>query len=446
MPAKNWFIHGLLAVFLINPIGICRSQTSEEARFRVHIVDVGRTIHKNLLGVPRTVDCTVTWEVYERRGDEWASSSISNFDAYRALCLPEGTSEDVLTSDSIEDNFWTFSGLKVGAEYKFVVEGHQSGQEVVASDTARILAGRQLRAAVPGANIRWYNWVPFNGRIPLAFFGRGYIFDGATRPGKIAFHLIWNFWIAGFGIWLFYCVRHLSLRRVFPMENRIHLGGSYDSVYKRGISQEFTDIINSWRELVDRANEHMRGSLDKGNQMSVEEMERENIEFWREEGVKRIKELLERTNNPRLDRFPAVRIIRAGLENHQFGGYRWLEVSKEVDRAIENRASSEMEKLRRSSYLDWLWNLGTLAPLVGLFGTATGISHAFVTLIMLRGDITQTTLVRRLAEGIFEALWTTIEGLFVGILLMLLYYFYHNKLNWIYSKWEEIYVHVSERL
>ena len=147
-----------------------------------------------------------------------------------------------------------------------------------------------------------------------------------------------------------------------------------------------------------------------------------------------------------MDKFPTVKIIQAGLENHELGGFRWLEVSKEVDRAIENRASSELEQLRRKSLIDWLWNLGTLSPLIGLFGTATGISHAFAQLTMLRSDITQTALVRRLAGGIFEALWTTIEGLFVGIFLMLLYYYYQNKLNWIYSKWEDIYVHVAEKL
>jgi biopolymer transport protein ExbB/TolQ len=87
-----------------------------------------------------------------------------------------------------------------------------------------------------------------------------------------------------------------------------------------------------------------------------------------------------------------------------------------------------------------------MSPLVGLFGTATGISNAFVTLTMLKTDITQTALVKRLAGGIFEALWTTIEGLLAGIILMMLYYYYQNKLNWIYSKWEEIYVQVSERL
>ena len=83
---------------------------------------------------------------------------------------------------------------------------------------------------------------------------------------------------------------------------------------------------------------------------------------------------------------------------------------------------------------------------MGLFGTATGISQAFAQLTSLRSDITQTALVRSLAGGIFEALWTTIMGLFVGIFLMLLYFYYQNKLHWIYAKWEEIYVHVTRKL
>ena len=55
-------------------------------------------------------------------------------------------------------------------------------------------------------------------------------------------------------------------------------------------------------------------------------------------------------------------------------------------------------------------------------------------------------MVQNLAGGIYEALWTTIEGLAVGVMLMLVYYFYQNKLNWIYSKWEDLYVDISEKI
>ena len=73
-----------------------------------------------------------------------------------------------------------------------------------------------------------------------------------------------------------------------------------------------------------------------------------------------------------LNRFPAVRIIHAGLEKHELGGYHWMTASEKVDRAIESRAASELENLRRRSLMDWLWNLGTLSPLIGLFGTGHG--------------------------------------------------------------------------
>ena len=123
-----------------------------------------------------------------------------------------------------------------------------------------------------------------------------------------------------------------------------------------------------------------------------------------------------------------------------------MEVDKEVDRAIENRATTEIEKLKRKSFMDWLWNFGTLSPLIGLFGTATGISHAFSTMRDLPLNSDQVAMTRDLAGGIFEALWTTIFGLVVAIVLMLLYYFYQKKLTRIFSKWEEIYLKISEPL
>lgn len=417
-----------------NPIG--------DPSYRIRVIDIDRVINKNWLGIPRTVDCMLRWEVYENMDGSWIQIQSNPFNSYQAICMREDGSQPQQSPGTTEENVFTFSGLEVGTPYRFFVMGRQEGQEHVLSDTARVLTGRTRRPPRPMS----LHWLPLSGRTPLALFGRGEIFDDSTRAGKIAFHLIWNFWLIGGIIWLFFCVRILSLRRIFPMKGVFVIGHSYDGVFKRGISKKFTDVIDAWRKLVEKSNTHMRKSVEGGTHANVEEIETVNVKFWKEEGAKKIRKLLDQTADPKLLRYPVVRIIRAGLENHELGGYRWLEVSKEVDRAIENRASSELECLRRKSFLDWLWNLGTLAPLIGLFGTATGISNAFVGLMMIQTSISQTQLVKRLAVGIFEALWTTIEGLFVGILLMLLYYFYQNKLNWIYSKWEEIYVQISEKL
>lgn len=443
MAVKTRFAQYVLTLFILGQLVGVYVSKADDKKYGIYITDMRRVVHKNWIGLPRSVDCTVYWEIYEQGDEEWSPSEVSVFDSYRVLCQKEDRSLNEKKLGNIEGNFYTFSGLKVGVKYNFIVEGYRGGEMVASSDTARVVTGRELRATGSGYIVHWYRWIPINGRIPMSIIGRGYVFDQATKAGKIAFHLIWNFFIVGLIIVIF-CFRYLRLSVVFPLKRLLIIPKGFNDIYQQGISKEFQNIVGDWRELVESTNAHMRNGLEKGNQIRLEDIEMENVRFWHSKGAETVRNLLNRLQ--KFVKYPTSRIVRAGLENHELGGFRWLEVSKEVDRAIENRASSELEQLRRKSHMDWLWNLGTLAPLVGLFGTATGISFAFATLTMLRTDITQTVLVQRLARGIFEALWTTIEGLFVGIILMLLYYYYQNKLNWIYAKWEEIYVHVSEKL
>lgn len=414
-----------------------------EEGVQVQILDLQRTIRKNLLRVPVAFDASLHWDVFQEKAGGLEPADLSRFSGFRVLCLDSSaglTPADVL---DVQGNTATVTGLKAGVPYAFVIQGMEGSRVAAVSDTAWVRTGR-LSAQIEQAGRSWVHYIPFSGRIPMALIGKSQVYDGATRAGKIAFHLIWNFLIVGTGIWIFFCWKHLSLGRVFPLNTRIQCGRSFDNVYQNCISKDFENIILQWREITESANDHVRAQLAKGTQHSVDDISMENAKFWRDRGTEGIRQLMIRMKN--FHAYPAARIIEAGLENHELGGFRWLEVSKEVDRAIENQASSELEKLRRQSLMDWLWNLGTLSPLVGLFGTATGISQAFAQLTSLRAEITQTALVRNLAGGIFEALWTTILGLFVGIFLMLLYFYYQNKLHWIYAKWEEIYVHVTRKL
>lgn len=144
--------------------------------------------------------------------------------------------------------------------------------------------------------------------------------------------------------------------------------------------------------------------------------------------------------------FPTSRIIKAGLEIHRMNGYRWLKPTEEVKRAFEDRASTEIETLKRKSRIEWFWNYGALAPLVGLFGTVTGITYAFQQLSTTNVTPDFVTTIHNLSNGIFEALWTTIFGLANGIVFIIVYYYFKHKLDWIYSKWEEIYVSITEKL
>lgn len=147
-----------------------------------------------------------------------------------------------------------------------------------------------------------------------------------------------------------------------------------------------------------------------------------------------------------LEPFPTSKIIQAGLEIHRMNGYRWLKPSEEVKRAFENRASMEIENLRRKSKIEWFWNYAALAPLVGLFGTVTGITYAFQQLGQAGVTPNFVNTIEQLSNGIFEALWTTIFGLANGIVFLLIYYYFKHKLDWIYSKWEEIYITITEKL
>ena len=445
MAVKERFVRCLSAVFFLGQMGIVYGFGVDDESYHIHITDVSRVIHKNWLGVPRSVDCTVNWEIYGEGEGQWTLVDVSTLDHYRAVCAREDDPLDVERSDIVEGNFHSFYKKRVGRKYGFVVEGYLDGERIAISDTAWVVTGRLRADSQPSAVISWHHWIPFNGRIPLALIGRERFFEGATTAGKIAFHINWNFLIIGVVIWLGFCVRYLSLMKVFPVKKGVVLGG-YDEIFRRKESKQFKTILEKWRDLVVQANQNIRLELAKGDEVKIDDIEGAYAKFWRDQGTEEIHDLIKRIQDSGLDRYPTVKIIQAGLEKHELGGFHWLEVSKEVDRAIENRASSELERLRRKSFLDWLWNLGTLAPLIGLFGTATGISHAFAMLTFLPRNITQTELVKRLAGGIYEALWTTIEGLSFGVFLMLLYYYYQNKLNWIYSKWEEIYVYVSEKL
>ena len=436
-----------MGIFILGS-AVVFANSGEESAYHIHITDVQRVVHKNWLRIPHSVDYTVYWELYRVVEEGMVPVDVSQLSRYRIVC---GIEDDVLVEqrfEEVEGNFCTFLSRDVGKRYGFVAEGYIGEERVVVSDTAWAVTGRLSADGQSSTlRLRWHHWIPFNGRIPLALIGREKFFDGSTRAGKVAFHLIWNFFLAGAVIWLFFCIRYLRLSSVFPLKKGVNIGRGYDEVYRRRVLKEFkNDVLERWRDIVERANEHVRQELKKEGGGNIEKIEDTNVRFWRDEGAQAIRGLKKQITELKLDKYPTVKIIQAGLENHELGGFRWLEASKEVDRAIENRASSELERLRRKSYLDWLWNLGTLAPLVGLFGTATGISSAFGMLTFLRADVTQVALVKNLAGGIYEALWTTIEGLFVGILMMLLYYYYQNKLSWIYSKWEEIYVYVAEKL
>jgi len=147
-----------------------------------------------------------------------------------------------------------------------------------------------------------------------------------------------------------------------------------------------------------------------------------------------------------VDEYPITRIFLAALENIRNNTNEWW-TSQEVDRATENTSVKEIDALKGWS-ITALWAVGSVEPMLGLFGTVVGIRMAFMQIqeqIEKNPDIQTTKIVPQLAKGIQIALITTITGLLIGIPFMLIYYYYRGKIDWIYSCWENILIDITNK-
>ncbi len=104
---------------------------------------------------------------------------------------------------------------------------------------------------------------------------------------------------------------------------------------------------------------------------------------------------------------PVARMIEKGL-------MRIGKPLKDIDAAIENVGNLEVFKLEKN--LSTLASIAGAAPMIGFFGTVTGMILAFRTMATEQ-NVTPDVL----AAGIYQALLTTAFGLFVGIFAFVAY-------------------------
>ena len=99
---------------------------------------------------------------------------------------------------------------------------------------------------------------------------------------------------------------------------------------------------------------------------------------------------------------PVARMVEKGLQ-------RIGKPLRDIDAAIENVGNLEIFKLEKN--LSTLASIAGAAPMIGFFGTVTGMIMAFYKM-----STEQNVTPDVLAGGIYQALITTAFGLFIGIL------------------------------
>jgi biopolymer transport protein ExbB len=99
---------------------------------------------------------------------------------------------------------------------------------------------------------------------------------------------------------------------------------------------------------------------------------------------------------------PVSRVVHAGLRKVHRGPVR-------VQQAMEDQGQSEATNLEK--HMGILATMAGVAPLLGFLGTVYGISLAFSEIASHGGEVSADLL----ADGISQALHTTVFGLIVGI-------------------------------
>ncbi len=108
---------------------------------------------------------------------------------------------------------------------------------------------------------------------------------------------------------------------------------------------------------------------------------------------------------------PVGRVLAAGLEHYDAGPAR----------AMEQAAAAEVRRMRRLMVV--LDSMITIAPLLGILGTVTGIIHSFDML----GVDPAVGAPREVVSGIAQALITTAAGLTIAVCCLLPFNYFQHK-------------------
>ena len=120
---------------------------------------------------------------------------------------------------------------------------------------------------------------------------------------------------------------------------------------------------------------------------------------------------------------PVARLVEKGIE-------RIGRPLQDIQTAVENMGNVEVARLEKS--LPMLATIAGGAPMIGFLGTVTGMIRAFFEMANAGNNIDITLL----SGGIYEAMVTTVGGLFVGIIAYFGYNFLTSQISNLVFKME----------
>ena len=120
---------------------------------------------------------------------------------------------------------------------------------------------------------------------------------------------------------------------------------------------------------------------------------------------------------------PIARLVEKGIE-------RIGRPLQDIQTAVENMGNVEVARLEKN--LPMLATIAGGAPMIGFLGTVTGMIQAFFKMATAGNNIDITLL----SGGIYEAMVTTVGGLFVGIIAYFGYNFLTSQISNLVFKME----------
>ncbi len=357
-------------------------------------------------GSETTADIRVSWRVM--RGDE--EGELSSFDNYAAFVSTDRTfpNQNTRAIRDLTSNEAVFSGLDPYRTQFFRIGAYRENDMVLESEPFEF----RLQSRKPTG------WGPFFAWPLLALLDATAQPDAleaprkATKIGWVAFELIGVFFLVGLIIWFFKALVRLRSTHIFMVHRKVGQLSEVDRALDLASEMNMGEL-DELRTVIDKTltRKCFHGTIV--NKLDF-------LRFWERAATKRL------SSDREFHLLPSVRILKSAIA-------ALINNKQDLEASLEARISAEEEELRKLGFIDVLWALGVTAPLVGLFGTVTGITESFNIIAVTAAQ--ETNLMNRLAEGINEALFTTICGLVVGILFMLAYYYYQYKLERAHALW-----------